>query len=259
MQMWRQLTERLSSWKEIFWGKALLIGATLWAVLGAWDLFKSEILPEKYQSWTAVALTPHLQWRTWALALLVILLGVLLEGSHAAIQDRDKANAGLQGEIAKRTIAASGKTTMNRDWPGDWKLAEDGFRRYAKTLVRADWFQDSLGPVEKWTITGDTSQAVYDCEALCFQAGNLLVVSPMSTHIPVKLRSHKNDADRWLYFLKQRYGITDIMIGSSKSNDGQTHSATAGSIRNLAATSARACIECGAKSFPSVSSLPGAG
>ena len=45
--MWRQFTQRLSSWKEIFWGKALLIGASLWFVLGAWDLVKSELLPER--------------------------------------------------------------------------------------------------------------------------------------------------------------------------------------------------------------------
>ena len=143
--MWRQLTERLFYWKEIFWGKALFIGATLWGVLSAWDLIKSELLPERYQSWTVVALTPHLQWRTWALALSVILLGVLLEGSHAAIREREKANAELQAQVAMRTAAASGQTTMNRDWPGDWKLAEDGFRRYEKSFVRADWFHDSLG------------------------------------------------------------------------------------------------------------------
>lgn len=176
--------------------------------------------------------------------------GVLLEGAHAAIQERDKANAELRAQMVKQTTAAHGKTTMNRDWPGDWKLAEDGFRRYEKSSVRADWFRDSLGPVETWTLGGDTSDLVHDCEALCLQAGKLLVVSPMSSHLSVQLRSHKNDADRWLYFLKERYGLKDLMHGTGISN-GQSHASTSGSIRNLAAASARACIECGAKSFPS--------
>jgi len=248
--MWRRIGERFYSWKEIFWGKALVIATTLWAILGTWDLIKSELLPEKYQSWTLVAKTPHLSWRTWVSALLVILIGVLLEGAHAAIQKRDRTNAELQTNLVAQTVAVRGKTTMNRDWPGDWKLAEDGFRRYEKSGVKADWFQSSMGPLETWTIGGNMPDVVHDCEALCLQAGKLLVVSPMSSHLPAELRSQKNDTDRWLYFLKERYGLKDKMTGTGISN-GQSHESAAGSILNLAAVSARACIECGAKSFPS--------
>jgi hypothetical protein len=93
--MWQQVSARLHSWKEIFWGKALLIGGALWAILGAWDLMKSELLPDKYQSWTLVAKTPHLSWQIWVIALFAIVLGVLLEGAHAAMQTRDNANAEL--------------------------------------------------------------------------------------------------------------------------------------------------------------------
>jgi len=173
-----------------------------------------------------------------------------LEGAHAAMQKRDKANAELRTQMVKQATAAHGKTTMNRDWPGDWKLAEDGFRRYEKSSVRADWFQSSDGPVETWTIGGDTSDLARDCEALCLQAGKLLVVSPMSNHISVELRAHENDTDRWLYFLKGRYGLSNLLNGTGI-RDGQSHTSLFGSIRNLAAASARACIECGAKSFTS--------
>ena len=236
-----EIYARLCSWKEIFWGKALLIFGVLWTALGAWDLIKSELLPEKYQSWTVVAKTPHMAWHTWVIVFLVALLGILLEGAHAAIQRRDKANTVLQA-------TGIGKTTMNRDWPGDWKLAEDGFRRYERSSVRADWFHSSLGPTEKWTLTGDTSDRVHDCEALCIQAGRLLTVSPMSFRISADLQSQKNDADRWLYFLKERYGLQNMMQGESR-HEGQIYNSLGGSIRNIAATSARACIECGAKSF----------
>ena len=170
----------------------------------------------------------------------------MLEGAHAAIQKRDDANLRLQSELKE---AAYGKTTMNRDWPGDWKLAEDGFRRYERSFVRADWFRDSCGPIEQWRVCGGTLDANRDCEALCFQAGKLLVVSPVFNHVSVELRSHEDDADRWLYFLKERYGLEDVMHGTSKDLDGPTFVSTAGSIRNLAAVSARACVECGAKSF----------
>lgn len=230
----------------MFWGKAPLIGTTLWAVLGAWDLFKSEILPEKYQSWTLVANTPHLSWSTWIIVLLAILLAVLLEGAHAAIQKRDDANLRLQSELKE---AAHGKTKMNRDCPGDGKLAENGFRRYENSLVRADWFRDSCGPAENWRVCGGTLDANRDCEALYLQAGKLLVVSPLSSQISIELLACENDGDRWLYFLKQRYGLEDKMHGTSKNHDGQTFVSEAGSIRNLAVASARACVECGARSF----------
>ena len=231
-------------------GKASLVAATLWAILGAWDLIKSELLPGRYQSWTLVAKTSHLSWCTWLLALASTLLVVFLEGAHAAMQKRDEANAELQSRMMQETMADQGRTTMNRDWPGDWKLAEDGFRRYANSSVRADWFRDSLGPVERWTLGDDTRDAIHECEALCLQAGRLLVVSPMSSHLSIEVRSHQNDTDRWLYFLKERYGLTNFIIGSSTDN-GQTHSSQGGSIRCLASVSARACIECSAKSFPS--------
>lgn len=251
--MWQQVSERLFSWKEIFWGKALLIGTTLWIILGAWDLIKSELLPDKYQSWTLVALTPHLLWRTWVIALLAILLGVLLEGSHAAIQERDKANAELQTKMMEQAVATHGKTTTNRDWPGDWKLAEGGFRRHEKSSVRANWSCNSLAGIEEWDLQAFSEDVKQDCLALCLQAGKLLVVSPMSNHLSAELRSHKNDVVRWLYFLKERYGLADVINGTSM-RDGKSYSATSGSLRNVAAASARACIECGAESFNSSSS-----
>lgn len=80
---------RLRSWKEIFWKKAFAILAVLWGLVGVWDLVKSEFLPDKYQSLTVVKMTPHMQWRTWLIGILILLVFVLLEGAHTAIQRRD--------------------------------------------------------------------------------------------------------------------------------------------------------------------------
>src|SRR5580765_2811898 len=121
----RAMSDRMSSWGEIFYGKAVLLFAGLWAMLGAWDLFKGELLPEQYQSWTLISKTPHLHWYVWVLVLQAILLLLLLEGAHAAIKKRNTTNLELQAQIKKADGVP--QATLNRDWPGDWKLAEDGF------------------------------------------------------------------------------------------------------------------------------------
>jgi hypothetical protein len=102
--MHRLIKERYCSWKEVFWRKAVAITAACYFLLGSWDLFKSEFLPEKYQSWTVVKLTPHLSGSTWLILLLVIIIILLLEGAHTAMQKRDRLIAELQqtsGELAE--------------------------------------------------------------------------------------------------------------------------------------------------------------
>lgn len=161
---------------------------------------------------------------------------------ETALSDADNKHREEMTALAKKV---EGDT---RDWPGDWKLAEDGFRRQEGTSVRADWFSDSLGPIQQWSITGGSRDRVRDIEASCIQAGRLLILSPMSTHISSELQSHDGDMDRWLYFLKDRYGLEHTLTGESKQG-GKTNHATSGSIYHLASVSARACIECSAKSF----------
>jgi hypothetical protein len=150
--------------------------------------------------------------------------------------------------MARHVTSTPSKTTAKRDWPGDWKLAEDGFRRYDKSYARADWFRDSSGPIETWTITGDTREVIRDVQALCLRAGKLLVVSPTSSDLSEESLSHEDDIDRWLYFLKSRHGLDDMMNGTSTVG-GENYIVIGGSIRNLAVVSARACVECGTKSF----------
>jgi len=243
------ISERISSWGEIFYGKAVLLFTGLWAVLGAWDLFKSELLPEKYQSWTLIAKTPHLHWYVWVLVLLAILLFLLLEGAHAAIKKRDAAKLNLEAQIKK--AANVPETTLSRDWPGDWKQTEDGFRRYESSTVRADWFYTTEGRLKNWSVTGDHRSTVNACLALCLQAGKLLLVSPTRHSLSPELMSEKDDVNRWLDFLKERYGLEGQLFGESQS-EGKTHHSVVGSINKLAANSANACVECGAMSFQTV-------
>ena len=68
------------------WGLVIL----LWVALGAFDVIKSEFFPEKYQHITAIRLITFFSWRFWLIILLALLIGVLLEGGYAALQERDK-------------------------------------------------------------------------------------------------------------------------------------------------------------------------
>ena len=84
-----RMRQRLRSWKEIFWRKAAALIAGVWFLIGAWDLVKSEFLPETYQNITVIKMTPHMQWRTWVIVALAILTVELLEGAHSAMQKRN--------------------------------------------------------------------------------------------------------------------------------------------------------------------------
>jgi len=73
--------------------------------------------------------------------------------------------------------------------------------------VRADWFYTTEGQFKYWSVTGDRLSTVNDCRALCLQARKLLLVSPTRHSLSRELTSEKDDVYRWLYFLKERYGL----------------------------------------------------
>ena len=71
----------LAHTKDILWRKSLRVFGVVYFVLGLVDLIKTEFLPEKYQSWTFLKIL-HLQWRTWVIVLLFVLLILAIEGSN---------------------------------------------------------------------------------------------------------------------------------------------------------------------------------
>ncbi len=80
---------RLSSWGEMFKGKFMWFLSAIWGAIGYLSLVKVEFLPERFQSYTAAKALNFLSWRTWLIVLLILLIGVILEGGHAAIQKRE--------------------------------------------------------------------------------------------------------------------------------------------------------------------------
>jgi hypothetical protein len=140
------------------------------------------------------------------------------------------------------------KTTMNRDWPSDWRLAEQDFRRYQVSSVMGTWQRSAYGSTESWRVHGDQPNIVREVEAFCKNCGKLLLYSPLSEPLSRDIVSVTDDRDRWLYFLKQRYPLKEVQTGS-ETVGGKTYAVTIGSIYILAAVSASACVECSALAF----------
>jgi hypothetical protein len=81
---------RLSSYTELFKAKFMLTTGAVWGLIGLFSLFRTEFLSEKYQRYTAINLLAHLSLRTWIYVALILVIGILLEGGHAAICKRDQ-------------------------------------------------------------------------------------------------------------------------------------------------------------------------
>jgi hypothetical protein len=249
--MWAQfhfvIKPRLESWNEIFWKKAVGIAAFLWFLLGLWDLTKSELLPDEYQSWTVVKHTPHMSWRTWVIGILVILIVVLLEGANTAIRKR---NAAIENLAEASQQQQTPQNVLRRDWNGDWKDLSNGFRDFTRHMgLRADWQHTSAG--ESWRICGEDSRTIHSVEVLCRTAGRLLVVSPrVSKSIPAEITAVSDPLERWLYYLKGKGSFyRNTTIATEQFEDGTTFNAYGGSIQELARASANECLDCAGQEF----------
>jgi hypothetical protein len=244
--MRRLIRQRYDSWKEIFWRKAVGLIAAAYFLLGLWDLFKSEFLPEQYQSLTIVKVTPHLSWRTWVIGMLAISILVPLEGAHAAIQKRNNA-------IEQLTIASTNndrpKNVLRRDWNGDWKDLANEFKGYAAFSLRADWHHTSAG--EGWYVSGTDTRIKHGVEVLCRNAGRLLIASPrVSETIPGNIRSLADPMERWFYYLKTKGTFYKAnFYGTEQFKDGTVFNAYGGAIESLATASANECLDCAGQEF----------
>ena len=151
-------------------------------------------------------------------------------------------------EIGRQLLKAEAKRSKpqtSRDWAGDWRLAEDGFRRHLQSNVRADWEHSSIDSIETWALSGNNRHIVGEVEAFCIQSGKLLSVSPVGNKLSADIKSQADDLNRWLYFLKEKYGLSDMSMGVGTTANGvDQHTVSIGSIDNLAMVSVRACVEC---------------
>lgn len=74
----------------------------LWVAIGAFDLIKSEFLSERFQQYTVIKLFGYLSWRSWFFVLLLLAIGIILEGGHSAIETRNKQIKNITEENERR-------------------------------------------------------------------------------------------------------------------------------------------------------------
>jgi hypothetical protein len=196
------------------WG-ALVTGGVLIGALGTWQSTGHTVKP----------------WVYWLVAIVALFVAFFRAWKDKAEQ--------LDGASANKT-----KPIGSSEW-------RDLADRFAKTSihVRADWQQfGGDSGIESWSIGGSTIDETYECKVLCSLAGAMLIKSVnVSKALSDRVRSQRDEADRWLGFLKEYDALSDISYCIETLNDGSERPIFLGSIRSIAKVSARACIECSAR------------
>ncbi len=131
-----------------------------------------------------------------------------------------------------------------RNWNAEWKELASKFEK-AGLDVSAQWQcnrRNNQTIFENWNFSGTYQKP---CETLCRFAGTLLAKSPNVSRALSQLALQSDPAWRWLFFLKDNHNALDL--GSSLppiGDDGTIY--LHGRISNVAAVSARVCMECAA-------------
>jgi hypothetical protein len=89
------------------------LGISLYGLVGFFSLIKSELLPDRFQSYTLIRLIPHWPLSGWFSGLLVLLLAISLEGGHSAISRRDLEVSGLESDKAQQLLKEKEHSTPN--------------------------------------------------------------------------------------------------------------------------------------------------
>jgi hypothetical protein len=198
--MYPLVKRRLSSWSEMAKGKFMWVLTSVWGLIGFVDLFKTELLPEKYQSYTVLRLLGYLSLRSWIIVTLVLLIGVLLEGGHAAIEKRDKSNKEdkslLEAKIKNKSDLIN-EMTGAKQRKEAWKRLEVKFQTGWETQLRAEWGKTNEEPLS-WTIRGYGEMEAKRFTVVMEEAGQLLLTSQYIRSQCPDILKESNDDDRWL-------------------------------------------------------------
>jgi hypothetical protein len=137
------------------------------------------------------------------------------------------------------------QSAQNAVTRADWlQLAKD-FESCPRDL-RADYSRCGKPGVDTWWIGGGCDAS--KCRALCALAGSMLLRSPhVLTDIQDEIFRVSEPTYRWLYFLKSRKGLDNLMYAIETLDDGQTAPVYSAFIKQLPEVSAAACIDCAAK------------
>jgi hypothetical protein len=217
-QGWRSFKEGISS--RLFWQYLLAVKEHAWEV--AWGAGMIGI------PLTIITLyvSPSLRSLGWVAAICILVGGYYV----------------WRAEYVRRLPVE--RQVTKADWD---KLATDF--ESCSHYIRADYSRCGRPPYDTWHVFGAPSSANVDkCKSLCNLAGAMLLRSP---HVFSELSSQAQEAKdptyRWLYFLKDRTGLENILTGVEQYEDGGTSAIIAGHINDVPSRSTAACIDCAAK------------
>jgi hypothetical protein len=166
-----------------------------------------------------------------------------------ALASADKERRELRSKLteAKETIQRlERKHSKPLDWGGEWKLAEDGFRKHENSDVKAQRQYESSRQVFTWDFSGGSPIIRNDVEAVCARAGALLLSCPgFSDILADEIKVIESDVYRWLEYLHRNHPLSDVFTGESKDAEGNTTSwVSAGYLFYISALSASECVKC---------------
>jgi len=124
-----------------------------------------------------------------------------------------------------------------RDWTTEWTEQEARFRKITAAVFAEFWMDESGEPLSSIRSDGEPRDLA-ECKTACGFAGGRLLASP-GLELSAAVRAEKENWKRWLLFLKETHGL------NREFEDGT------GYIQDLAGVSARACVDCAAKTFAS--------
>jgi diguanylate cyclase (GGDEF)-like protein len=123
-----------------------------------------------------------------------------------------------------------------RDWTTEWTEQEARFRKLEVSRVFGEFSVDNSGAEVCAIRTDGAPQDLAECKTACAFAGGRLSASP-GIELSETVRSEPEHWKRWLLFLRETQGL-----------DRKFENGT-GYIQNLASVSARACLDCAARTF----------
>jgi hypothetical protein len=195
-------------------------------------------------AWRFVWVAPK-QMHFEGLATIVRLEGERDEARRAGDVVRERAErdeARIRDLEAQATVLM--KTAAEKTVREDWQRLATAFRAAPGFEVRADWSKASSG-AESWEIRGGPEDC-RECETLCRQAGTMLMKSPhILQTLPGSVQSHTNPLWRWLEFIKEQSGgLSRASYGMEQHDGGEQKPVYFGSLADVKAKSARACVDC---------------
>jgi len=223
--------------------------------------------PEAQQKYATMRLLPQVSWKVWIIALVILVLGAVLEAAYRAqrksvatppivapaqLEIREYPKPIIETGVPESLVAGKlGPLPSRQESPvgsSEWKALAESFKEYTKSGTVANWQHSSLQNHERWDICADTRYATRQCESLCRLAGAMLARSPRVTaDLPMEVASRSDPVARWLGFLKENYNAMEHVGHAVEPVGDKQNSILLGTIRELAPLSVSACIDSAAR------------